>query len=130
MRQLNKTLQKSIIGSWLLAWLLISAMPVIHANTKNSLLQANHCPVASMEMFNHSSMAHTPASETHESTSSSSAKKFYHCPLSQYVCLLFANFPALFANHHSTLSPFLSINLFFSSTRLFFKQPRSPPEFS
>lgn len=127
MRQLNKALQGSIITAWILAWLLITAMPVIHANTKNSLQQPGHCPVASMEMFNDSLMLHVPASDSHQTSEPSSVKKFYHCPLCHCVCLLFANFPALFANHHATLLPFIRASFFFSSSATFFKQPRSPP---
>jgi hypothetical protein len=121
MRQLNKAIRKSIIGSWILAWLLITAMPVIHANAENSLQQPSHCPVASMEMFNNSSMLHSPNNDP------SSENKFYHCPLCHCACLLFTSFPIIFANHHLYLLPFIVADHFFSLSAIFFKQPRSPP---
>ena len=121
MRTINNTLQKSIIVSWILAWLLITAMPVIHANSTNSLQQPSHCPVASMDMFSEQSMTHTSKTEATET------KKFYHCPLCHCASLIFANFPVLVVRHHLYFLPLTNTLHFFSSPALFFKQPRSPP---
>jgi hypothetical protein len=127
MRNLNKARQKSIIGSCLLAWLLITTIPIIHANTKNSLQKPGHSPLTSMDMFNNASASRTPSNSPNETNESSSTKNFYHCPLRHCVCLLFSSFPPVFDNYHSTLISFFTSKPIISSCAIFFKQPRSQP---
>ena len=82
---LNITVQRSIIFTWYLAWMLITVMPVIHAHSATLSNQSNHCPVASMELFDNMSMdmGGMPAPESKEPT------QFYHCPLCHCAYLLF-----------------------------------------
>ncbi len=123
MHQLNNTIQQCIITSWFFAWFLITAMPVIHANSSTTLQHSNHCPVASMEMFQNDSMQHSNKAKAKES------KKFYHCPLCHCACLIFASYPAVFASQFLYSSPLIEQQHNFTSIATFFKQPRAPPYF-
>lgn len=116
---LNITLQRSIVFSWFLTWALITGMPVIHANSSSLSSQSNHCPVASMQLFDDTAMGHTSSEAEHS--------QFYHCPLCHCAYILFdrginillsQNVVSLTHQHLFDSFHYLSIS---------FKPARSPP---
>jgi len=125
LRHLPKTIQRSIIFTWYLAWMLITAMPVIHAHSSTLSEPANHCPVASMELFDDKHMAmeveNSPTPQAKEPT------PFYHCPLCHCAYLLFEDDIVIVlkqqvsyfnhARYQESLHPLI----------LLFKPARSPP---
>lgn len=130
---LNITLQRSIIFSWYLAWMLITAMPVIHAHSATLSNQSNHCPVASMQLFNETdaglsaSMHHNMPVADDPNAASNEPTPFYHCPLCHCGYLLFTHELSIFVTPNSSSSVNIPYPDAFHFLAVLFKPARSPP---
>ncbi len=123
--RLNMSVQRSIISTWYLAWMLITAMPVIHAHSSTLSEPSNHCPVASMELFaDEMGMEHTPTSEAKEPT------PFYHCPLYHCAYLIFEDDICIALKQEISYFSHPHYQDSLHSLILLFKPARSPPTLS
>jgi len=118
---LNTSLQRSIIILWYLAWMLITAMPVIHANTSTLSSPAHHCPVASMTMFDEQHQHEQPL------TTGSQHTKVYQCPLCHCAYLIFDRDIAIALSQVFSVVNYVNPPQISHLLITLFKPARSPP---
>jgi len=112
-------MQSTVIYSWFMAWLLITAMPVIHAHS-HVLGEMHHAPVtyfSATEITQTDTQAHSHINST------------YKCSLCHFTPRLFEQELRFNVTHH----PFSDIPFFkpqrFHSLITLFKPARAPPFF-
>jgi len=110
--------QASVIYLWFMAWLLITAMPVIHAHS-HVLGMMHHSPPANAQNLN-SSQQKTSHSHTKVDAS-------YKCPLCHFSPRLFEQALHLHFTHQSFYSLQFSQLESLHSLTILFKPARAPP---
>lgn len=114
--------QASVIYLWFMAWLLITAMPAIHAHS-NILGMMHHSPPVSVQTIG-AVQSETTSTHTHMKTDAG-----YKCPLCHFSPRLFEQELNLSFSQQSFSSLRFSKLEVLHSLNVLFKPARAPPIF-